>query len=69
MASGHGLTTGTYNWEDALRLDDALTEEERMVQHTAREYAQDKLMPRITMANRYCIRLRHHHRVFDGWVG
>lgn len=39
-------------WEDPLLLDDQLSEEERMVRDTARDYAQDKLMPRILLANR-----------------
>jgi len=33
-------------------LDEQLTEEERLVQATARDYAQDKLLPRIIEANR-----------------
>lgn len=41
-----------FNWEDPLFLDDQLSEEERMVQRSARDYAQDKLMPRVLMANR-----------------
>lgn len=41
-----------FDWEDALLLDDALTEEERMVRDTARDYSQDKLMPRVLEANR-----------------
>ena len=41
-----------FAWDDPLRLDDQLTEEERMVRDTARDYAQDKLMPRILEANR-----------------
>ena len=30
-----------FNWEDPLLLEDQLTEEERMVRDTARNYAQD----------------------------
>ena len=41
---------GSFNWEDPMALDGLLTEEERMVQETARQYAQDKLMPRIVDA-------------------
>jgi glutaryl-CoA dehydrogenase len=41
-----------FAWEDPLLLDDQLSEEERMVRDTARDYAQDKLMPRILEANR-----------------
>ncbi|MEQ8861425.1 MAG: acyl-CoA dehydrogenase [Pseudomonadales bacterium] len=39
-------------WDDAFLLDDQLTEEERMIRDTARNYAQEKLMPRVLMANR-----------------
>src|SRR6185312_5701020 len=42
-----------FNWEDPLLLEDQLTEEERMVRDTARNYAQDKLMPRVLEANRH----------------
>ena len=45
-------TTNTYKWDDPFRLDDQLSEEERLVRDTARNYAQDKLMPRILEANR-----------------
>jgi len=41
-----------FQWEDPLLLDEQLTEEERLVQATARDYAQDKLLPRIIEANR-----------------
>ena len=50
-AGGHSPRKwGTFNWEDPMALDGLLTEEERMVQETARQYAQDKLMPRIVDA-------------------
>ena len=39
-------------WDDPLLLDDQLTGEERMVRETARAYAQDKLLPRVTQAFR-----------------
>jgi len=42
-----------FNWEDPLLLEDQLSEEERMVRDTARDYAQDKLMPRVLEANRH----------------
>ncbi|MBK5912549.1 acyl-CoA dehydrogenase [Rhodothalassium salexigens] len=43
----------TFNWEDPLLLDDALTEEERLIRDSARAYAQQSLMPRILEANRH----------------
>jgi glutaryl-CoA dehydrogenase len=42
-----------FAWDDPFLLDDQLTQEERMIRDTAREYAQDKLMPRVLMANRH----------------
>ena len=41
-----------FDWSDPLLLATALTEEERMVRDTARDYAQSALMPRILEANR-----------------
>ena len=41
-----------FNWEDALRMDDQLTEDERMLRDSARAYAQDKLQSRVTAAYR-----------------
>ena len=41
-----------FDWSDPLLLETALTEEERMVRDTARDYAQGALMPRILEANR-----------------
>ena len=45
-------------WEDPLLLDDALTEEERMVRDTARSYARERLLPRVIEATR----AEHFHR-------
>ena len=42
-----------FNWEDPFLLDDLLTDEERAIQKTARDYAQGKLQPRIVEANRH----------------
>jgi glutaryl-CoA dehydrogenase len=43
---------GTFNWQDPLLLEEQLTEDERLIRDTARTYCQEKLMPRILMANR-----------------
>jgi glutaryl-CoA dehydrogenase len=43
----------TFKWDDALMLDDQLTEEERMIRDSARSYCQEKLMPRVLEANRH----------------
>jgi glutaryl-CoA dehydrogenase len=42
-----------FKWEDPLLLEDELSEDERMVRDSAREYCQEKLMPRVLMANRH----------------
>ncbi len=39
-----------FDWQDAFLLDSQLTEDERLVRDTARGYAQDKLLPRVTSA-------------------
>ena len=39
-----------FQWDDPFQLDDQLTEDERLIRDTARAYAQDKLLPRVTKA-------------------
>jgi glutaryl-CoA dehydrogenase len=39
-----------FKWDDPFLLDDQLTEDERMIRDTARQYAQEKLLPRVTQA-------------------
>jgi len=46
------LTDAAFDWADPLDLEGELTEEERMVRDTARNYAQDKLFPRVLSAYR-----------------
>jgi glutaryl-CoA dehydrogenase len=41
-----------FQWDDALRLDSDLSEDERAIRDAAREFCQDKLFPRVLMANR-----------------
>lgn len=41
-----------YNWEDGLNIDSLLTEDERSIRDSFREYCQDKLLPRVILANR-----------------
>jgi len=40
----------SFDWADPLLLDAELTGDERMVRDTARDYARDKLLPRVTSA-------------------
>lgn len=57
VASARASTTGIrtmaggakfakYDWQDPLKMQGLLTEEELAIQETARSYAQDKLAPR-----------------------
>jgi len=41
-----------FDFRDALNLETRLTEEEVMVRDVFKEYCQEKLMPRVTLANR-----------------
>jgi glutaryl-CoA dehydrogenase len=45
-------------WDDPLLLDDVLTEDERMIRDSAREFCQEKLLPRVQEA----FRKEHFHR-------
>jgi len=42
-----------FDWTDPLRLDEQLSEDERMVRDSAHAYCQEKLMPRVLEANRH----------------
>src|SRR5689334_2426260 len=48
---------GPFQWDDALLLDQQLSEDERAIRDAAHEYCQGKLFPRVLEANR--------HEVFD----
>jgi glutaryl-CoA dehydrogenase len=41
-----------FDWKDPFRLEEQLTEEERLVRDTARQYAREKLLPRVREAYR-----------------
>jgi len=47
-----GMRDVSFDWQDPLRLDGLLTDEERLIRDTARDFAQERLMPRILQANR-----------------
>jgi len=42
----------TVDWQDPLLLEQALTEDERLVRDSARDYCQERLMPRVLEAHR-----------------
>ena len=41
-----------FKWDDALNLEDQLTDDEIMIRDQFRSYCQERLMPRILMSNR-----------------
>lgn len=45
-------TFSKFQWDDALRFDEQLSEDERAIRDAAHEYAQDKLQPRVLNAFR-----------------
>ena len=54
LAEKEGATAAKagFDWSDPFLLDDQLTEDERMIAEAARQYAQDKLQPRVLKAYR-----------------
>jgi len=42
-----------FKWDDALRLDSRLSEDERAIRDAAYAYCQEKLFPRVLQANRH----------------
>jgi len=47
------IMKAAFQWDDAFRLDDQLSDDERAVRDAARQYCQDQLQPRILMAARH----------------
>ncbi len=45
-------TAAAFVWDDPLLLDAQLSEDEQMIRDSARQFCQEKLMPRVLMANR-----------------
>ena len=46
------LSGGHFQWDDPLLIEAQLSDEEKMIRDTARQYAQEKLAPRIRDWNR-----------------
>ena len=42
----------SFDWQDPFRLNDQLTDEEKLIADSAREFCSDRLSPRIIEANR-----------------
>jgi len=53
MSAKKSNTRPEFSWEDPLLLDDQLSEEERLIRDSARDYCQEQLLPRIIEANRH----------------
>ena len=45
-------TQAPFRWDDSLLLDDQLSDDERMIRDTARQFTQERLLPRIIEAYR-----------------
>ncbi|WP_333607449.1 acyl-CoA dehydrogenase [Arsukibacterium sp.] len=54
-----------FDWQDPFQLSAMLTEEERMIRDTAHQYCQEKLQPRVLLANRN----EHFHREIMNELG
>lgn len=52
LAPARASSKPVFQWDDAFLLEEQLTEEERMIRDTARDYCQDKLMSRVLEGNR-----------------
>lgn len=48
-----GMRGISFDWADPFQLETLLSEEEVLIRDTARDFAQDRLMPRILEANRH----------------
>ncbi len=54
-----------FNWEDPFLLESQLSEEERLIMSSTRDYAREKLMSRVLEANRH----EHFHREIMNEMG
>ncbi|PWE33722.1 acyl-CoA dehydrogenase [Maritimibacter sp. 55A14] len=52
LTAKHSPDLGRFDWDDPFRLEDQLSEDERMMRDAARAYAQEKLQPRVIAAYR-----------------
>ena len=50
LQSSNPTTSSAFQWDDPLLLDDQLTEDERLIRDTARDFAQEKLLPGVVDA-------------------
>lgn len=50
--SSKGALATPFNWEDAFLLSDQLTDEEKMIRESVKQFCEKSLAPRVVMANR-----------------
>ncbi len=50
MTAHHGPSLGPFQWDDPLLLESQLTEDERLIRDTTREFAAKELKPRVERA-------------------
>ena len=50
MSSASKTAAARFDWSDPFRLEEQLSEEERLIRDAARSYAQEQLLPRVTEA-------------------
>jgi glutaryl-CoA dehydrogenase len=53
QAAAKRSSAASFAWDDPLLLDAQLSEDERLIRDSARQFCQEKLMPRVLMANRH----------------
>ena len=53
VAAASSADKPAFAWDDPFLFEEQLTDDERLIRSTAREYAQNRLMPRILEANRH----------------
>ena len=64
-----GRGNGSFVWDDPFLLRDQLTDEERVIQDSTREFCQTELMPQILEANRHEETINHDWMQKMGSVG
>ena len=52
LAAAKQAPTASFDWADPFLLEDQITEDERLIQASARQFAQEKLLPRVIAAYR-----------------
>lgn len=52
-ASATKTPWANFNWQDPFNIEQQLTDEQRMIRDTARQYAQEQLLPRVKEAFRH----------------